>query len=315
MPLLGAAAYLLVQRYHRPQKEPLTTDQDLQTLINDLTVIQSLLPHIVLPPADPKPLLRAAAVLWIPYVLILRLASFGTLLAIIGSVIFTWRAPWAVIIRSVVWRSAYFRWTVYKTWATISGRPLPVPTHSVQATSASEDGPPVQSLRYLFTIYENQRWWMGLDWTAALLPGERPSWCTLSQAPVSPPNAFNLPSNTTIYVPDGKGGRLKRTAIWKWEEPEWRVVIHKEGATPARVERPLPTIKEDGSSGGSRLAKAAGLLRESGITETPKPSETADDGKRATGAEQLTDPDGWVFADNKWENPSNKGGMGKVGLH
>lgn len=29
---------------------------------------------------------------------------------------------------------------------------------------------------YRFEIYENQRWWMGLDWTHALLPGERPTW-------------------------------------------------------------------------------------------------------------------------------------------
>lgn len=29
---------------------------------------------------------------------------------------------------------------------------------------------------YQFSIYENQRWWVGLDWTAALLPQERASW-------------------------------------------------------------------------------------------------------------------------------------------
>jgi hypothetical protein len=28
-----------------------------------------------------------------------------------------------------------------------------------------------------FTVFENQRWWVGLDWTHALLPGERASWC------------------------------------------------------------------------------------------------------------------------------------------
>ena len=30
--------------------------------------------------------------------------------------------------------------------------------------------------------------------------------------------------------------------------------------------------------------------------------------------EPLTDPDGWVYADNKWEGGSSKGGMGKVRL-
>ena len=29
--------------------------------------------------------------------------------------------------------------------------------------------------RFAFTVYENKRWWVGLDWTAALFHGERPS--------------------------------------------------------------------------------------------------------------------------------------------
>jgi len=155
---------------------------------------------------------------------------------------------------------------------------------------------------------------MGLDWTAALLPGERPSWCSASQQPISPPNAFNLPESTVVYLPDGKGGRLKRTATWKWEEPEWRVLIHKEGSTVSRVERPLP--KED-SPNSSRLLKAAGRLREgSSHSSDSKQNPTADDNtaedlKDNPDEEPFTDADGWVYGDNKWEGPSSKGGMGK----
>ncbi|KDR75400.1 hypothetical protein GALMADRAFT_30439, partial [Galerina marginata CBS 339.88] len=138
---------------------------------------------------------------------------------------------------------AWFRWSIYKTWAVLTGEPLPPPTVSFQPSVNSLTA--VQSLRFLFTIYENQRWWMGLDWTAALLPGERPSWCSDSQHPLSPPNAFNLPENTTVYLSDEKGGRLRRTATWKWEEPEWRVVVHKDGSGLSRVERPLPSLKDD----------------------------------------------------------------------
>ena len=187
--------------------------------------------------------------------------------------------------------------------------------------SLSDSLAPVQSLRFLFTIYENQRWWMGLDWTAALLPSERPSWCSRSQLPIPPPNAFTLPENTTIYLQDANGNRTRRTAVWKWEEPEWRVLVRKEGSSIGltRVERPLSTVKDE-TPNTSRFLKAAsgkGSLVGSEIPKNiasdenyvpPDSEETADE-------DLLTDPDGWVYGDNKWENQSNRGVMGKVSIY
>lgn len=31
-------------------------------------------------------------------------------------------------------------------------------------------------ITFTFTIYQNERWWIGLDWTQALIPSERPAW-------------------------------------------------------------------------------------------------------------------------------------------
>ncbi len=154
---------------------------------------------------------------------------------------------------------------------------------------------------------------MGLDWTAALLPQERPSWCSASQQPMPPPNAFTLPESTTVYLPDGKGGRLKRTATWRWEEPEWRVLVHKDANTVSRVERPLPNLKDESSS-GSRLFKAAGLLRDSQSesNKTAASDEFTSDDPEIAENDILTDSDGWVYGDNKWENQSGRGGMGKA---
>lgn len=42
-----------------------------------------------------------------------------------------------------------------------------------------EDGESTKTenpIYFRFEVHENQRWWMGLDWTSALLPQERPSW-------------------------------------------------------------------------------------------------------------------------------------------
>ncbi|KAI8975854.1 integral peroxisomal membrane peroxin-domain-containing protein [Trametes punicea] len=344
----------------RPAPQPTSeviTEDTIQRALADLTAIQALLPTFPsFSSGAPLPslliLLRAFCILYAPYLLLTYLVRLRILLAIGGTILFTWRARWAAVIRRGLWRSAYLRWAAYRTWSFLSGEPLPPITYSPQSRSDAElasltstsspDAPPSPgtSIRFLFTIYENQRWWMGLDWTAALLPGERPSWCTASQQPAAPPSAFALPSPTTVYTlaPDGKR-RLKRTARWTWEEPEWRVVVRREGAGTSRVERPLPSAKEESAAAASasRILKAAGKMRQPSVDHGERRAENQPDGrkdkedvlahahadsslagmgkgKRAGGEEDeepYTDPDGWVYADNKWEGASSKGGMGK----
>ncbi|KAH9894896.1 integral peroxisomal membrane peroxin-domain-containing protein [Cubamyces lactineus] len=357
--ILPPAVFLwfLAARSRTPQQSPqIATEETIQRAIADLTTIHALLPTLptLASAATVPPLLvlaRAFAVLYIPYLLVTYLIRLRILLAIVGTVLFTWRARWAAVIRRGLWRSAHLRWATYRAWSVLSGQPLPPITISPQSqsdaslatlTSSSDTTPPPSpgaSIRFLFTIYENQRWWMGLDWTAALLPGERPSWCSASQQPAAPPSAFTLPAPTTVYTlaPDGKR-RLKRTARWKWEEPEWRVVVRREGAGTSRVERPLPSAKEESAAaaGASRILKK---MRQPSVDSAASTSERrsldghkdkdadkgffSEDGIHADGSgvgradedgedtEPFTDPDGWVYADNKWEGGSSKGGMGK----
>lgn len=86
--------------------------------------------------------------------------------------------------------------------------------------------------------------------------------------------------------------------------------MKKEGSGTSRVERPLPSLKDEVPT-GKRLLKAAGMMRDpSGREEdqsTPMGGSEDED-------EPWTDGDGWVYADNKWEGASGKGGMGKVRL-
>lgn len=44
------------------------------------------------------------------------------------------------------------------------------------AESEGEEDAPDMDVIFTFNVYENQRWWMGLDWTQALLPNERSPW-------------------------------------------------------------------------------------------------------------------------------------------
>jgi len=135
-------------------------------------------------------------------------------------------------------------WTIYRSWAELTGLPIPsqipAPTATAVVAAQSANMTVTAQLRSAFTVYENQRWWMGLNWTATLLPGERPSWCNASQAPLPPPVTFALPAPMMAFlsvdgVPDV---REQRTAMWAWAEPEWHVVVR-------RTSRPMPRVRHD----------------------------------------------------------------------
>ncbi|PSR72180.1 hypothetical protein PHLCEN_2v11972 [Hermanssonia centrifuga] len=337
LPLLIIAVSFLLRWTSSNDVLPVTASEDsLHQTITDLTTIYSLLPRVTfattsIPIFPVKRTLRILGIIYIPYLFISYFIRLRILIAVGGTILLTWRARWASLIRGAFWRSAYFRWITYYAWALISGTPLPARTSSIQ-TSGLSSGPistnssrPTNTIRFLFAVYENQRWWMGLDWTAALLPSERPSWCTSAQQPVSPPVAFNLPTSTTVYLPDPvrKGARVRRTARWTWEEPEWRVVVRKEGSGVTRVERPLPSLVEEGASASAgRILKAAGRMRQASLggegSSPERQKEGGDsDGKAAdkkddaSDEEPYTDADGWVYGDNKWEGGSARGGIGK----
>ncbi len=194
------------------------------------------------------------------------------LIGLVGTIILTYRAPFARLLRAALWRSAFVRWVLYRSWAWLSGIPMPSPiSRPGVGDSAVSKATVAAKFRFAFTVHENQRWWMGLDWTAALLPGERPSWCSASQAPLAPPAAFALPAPTTIFLPvDGvPDAREKCVATWAWADHEWQVVVRRDGEPSTEVE---------------------------GVESS----------------EGTTDADGWVYGDNKWESHSGKGGIGKV---
>ncbi|KAF7311677.1 Peroxin/Ferlin domain-containing protein [Mycena kentingensis (nom. inval.)] len=317
IPIVCAAIVLFSPKTRPPPQ--LASESTLSAAVADLTAIESLLPSIpAISPSlrDPALLARASAMLYVPYLLLTLLVRLRVLVAIAGSVLLSWRAPWAVALRNSLWRNAWFRWSLYRVSAFITGQPLPLAAHTTLSASTSlAPKSTTKSLRFLFTIHENQRWWMGLDWTAALLPAERPSWCSKSQQAVAPPNAFTLPDETSIFLPQEPGKpRLKRCARWSWEEDEWRVIVRQEGAAAlTRVEKPLPSEKEENPG---LLMKAAVKMRESN-SQSSLPSADESEGEKSSVDEQdedeelVTDEDGWVYGDNKWEKLSSKGGMGK----
>jgi hypothetical protein len=100
---------------------------------------------------------------------------------------------------------------------------------------------------FRFELFENQRWWMGLDWTSALLPQERPSWCDVHLLPVSPPMAFTLPPSSSIDVPAPTDteprAQVRRTATWRWIDDDW--TVYKRTGDGATVSPARPAFDDD----------------------------------------------------------------------
>ncbi|KAI5123988.1 hypothetical protein M0805_006399 [Coniferiporia weirii] len=331
LPPIAAVLYAYLSRSSEsPKVRQAVTEQTLQSIVIDLSVIESLLFSLpALPPSSWRTLARVFSILYIPFLILTWFMRLKLLIGVLGTILLTWRAQWATTARAVLWRSAWFRWGLSRLWAMLSGQ-LPEPI-ALTSSSAFQSGESSHSVRFLILVYESQRWWVGLDWTAALLPGERPSWCSASLEPLSPPSAFALPEPTCVFVGDGKGGLVKRTASWTWEESEWKVVVKKDAGT-RRIEKELPVLKEDTSMHANRIGRTKQKIHEVG-EKLKKPFEGDNGDADALDAalpgtivagtsndvdvndsdqdEHFTDNDGWVYGDNKWKATSSSGGLGK----
>lgn len=313
--LLPLPAMYLLSRRKRTTTIPAATEQSLQKTISDLSVIKSLLPSVpTLPTLSIPQLARITASIYIPYLILTYLARLRLLVAVAGTIVLTWRAPWATLIRAVLSRNTVLQRLFALAWFRLTGM-----EYSPQLAALSMPDTAVSRSRFVFTVLENQRWWVGLDWTAALLPNERPSWCSSSLHPVSPPAAFTLPEATTSVLRDGKGRIVKTKTTWKWEEnDEWSVLVKKDAnSLQTRAQKPIPRDDLNATVSSSMMSKVAAKMKEHPMSPTVSAdhhnsldavsAEDDEDGE----SDPVTDTDGWVYGDNKWENQTSKGGYNK----
>jgi hypothetical protein len=342
----------LPQRWKKQRATP-TTEAALASSLSYLDAVYALKPDVVLHDLLPSELtfmqrLRILGLLIPPFVALTYWVPLRVLVAIVGTVVLTYRAPWIVTTRRILSRSAYARatWRYIVGW--LSGNtalPLPMISRKQTLLSAESRTPPneevkVRKHKFVFTLLENQRWWVGIDWTAALLPSERPSWCApispltsgTPQSPTSsstqtpyvplpPPASFPLPPATSVVLPSPTGkGFVKKTARWQWEEHgEWEVLVHREGEREVKKLRvPLKVSSNEDLPKGV-LAKAAGQI---GVLSSPTTQSFNENEESLTSTSSgafpadndFTDQDGWIYGDNKWENTAPKAGMGKVSV-
>lgn len=149
----------------------------------------------------------------------------------IGTVLLTYHSRQARVTRALLWRSSFIRRTV----ASVTGLSFPIKSrkppnlperkairkdHSLSATSAeSPNSPGVHGRRpsspgvkFTFTLYENQRRWIGLGWTNSLMAYERAPWTDEHLNPSPPKEEFHLPE-----VDD-------TVSRWRWvQKSRWKV--------------------------------------------------------------------------------------------
>lgn len=319
----------------------LSTEETILHTLEELTELKELLILSKLPPIQYTlafPLaLRLVGLIYVPFLLLVFFTRTRVLVAICGTVVLCWRSWWFQKLGRVLWSSAWVRVAAARAWSLASGEPLPIGltiAKKGQGDMYLSNTENSTELKILFTISgavisltpfsfsrtpENQRWWMGLDWTAALLPSERPSWSTIGLQPSNPPSTFSLPPSATSYLPHPSNSnlRIQRKAIWRWEESEWKVVINLEGAPSdrnQRIAKPLPTsanVQQD----TSKLKQMKDVLhpkeKEGGADTETSPHD--DQCQTESCITDFTDADGWSYGDNTWEKMSARGGIGKVG--
>ncbi|KAI9468906.1 MAG: Peroxin/Dysferlin domain-containing protein [Benjaminiella poitrasii] len=94
---------------------------------------------------------------------------------------------------------------------------------------------------FQFEVYENQRWWLGVNWTTNMMPSERGPWTDKQLKPIPAKEDFELPepSVTTYDVDKDKNKNKKRKTtinkVWSWVDGDWWVDMT--GEVAGRVDR------------------------------------------------------------------------------
>lgn len=160
-----------------------------------------------------------------------RIITTQRTILLFGTLFLTWHARPAQVSRAVLWRSR----TIRRVCAIVTGLDMEkssvisigldfdkkrlsngsiagLSTNTLSATSDAKVRSQPTGIRFTFTLWENQRRWIGLGWTSSLFTYERGPWTDEHLSPVPPREEFSLPD-----VEDG-------TSTWRWVEgSEWRV--------------------------------------------------------------------------------------------
>ncbi|KAF2687172.1 Pex24p-domain-containing protein [Lentithecium fluviatile CBS 122367] len=153
----------------------------------------------------------------------------------VGTVVLSWHSRPARVTRAILWRSRTVRRICIFITGLNFGEVDPVAKNGkdgapalpprrkgaqeIAASLAAKRRPDSPGVRFTFSIFENQRRWLGIGWTSSMLAYERGSWTDEHLNPVPPKDQFELP--------EVEGGQAR----WRWVQgSEWKIEVgEKEG--------------------------------------------------------------------------------------
>lgn len=154
---------------------------------------------------------------------------------VVGTIFFSWHSRPARVSRTILWRSRMVRKICVFLTGLDFGEPLPKDTRGapalpprrksaqeVAASLAAKRRPDSPGVRFTFSIYENQRRWLGIGWTSSMLAYERGSW--------TDEHLNTTPSKDEFELPEIEGGHAR----WRWlQGSEWKI----EGTEPGKGDK------------------------------------------------------------------------------
>ncbi|KAG0268761.1 peroxisome- protein [Actinomortierella ambigua] len=86
------------------------------------------------------------------------------------------------------------------------------------------------TMYYKFVLYENQRWWLGLEWTPMMLPNDRAPWTDDHLEPTPSKSAFQLPPPHIVHeaVAGQPDKVLRKSQEWRWLDTHWHLKRHSD---------------------------------------------------------------------------------------
>jgi hypothetical protein len=175
------------------------------------------------------------------------------LVVLAGSIVLTYHSHPAKVTRTILWRSRSVR-ALCEALTGLRLQPDAPATLPPRQTPPSPGKLKVQSspltantssaspgVKFTFTIFENQRRWLGVGWTVSLFVYERAPWTDEHLQPCPPPTEFALPE-----TPEGSGVK------WRWvEDEDWEIEVSSPSSPlHGKKKQVLPKDKPTGEGEG-----------------------------------------------------------------
>ncbi|KAF9929567.1 peroxisome- protein [Linnemannia zychae] len=188
---------------------------------------------------------------YIPWLILTYFVPMRFIMVVVGSVVICWRAPWFGILWAVAMKFQAFspmlqlipywpfrpetgssyrvkkKFSVKDIISRAIGQRKKNDVESYKTSTGYDIEEDHATMYYKFVLYENQRWWLGLEWTPMMLPNDRAPWTDDHLEPTQSKSAFQLPPPHVAHeaIPGQPNKVLRKSQEWRWLDPNWRLKL------------------------------------------------------------------------------------------